>query len=43
MKNYVSPDMELVIVNITDVITTSNDVEEEVRGNTDINSSWIFS
>ena len=28
MKNYVSPKMELVLVNITDVITTSYDTSD---------------
>ena len=42
MKNYVSPRMELVIVNITDVITASNEELMKI-GDNEFSASSIFS
>ena len=38
MKNYISPEMEYVVVNITDVIATSYIINDN-----EIEASWIHS
>lgn len=38
MKTYVSPEVEFVVVNITDVIATSNLINDN-----EIKASWIHS
>lgn len=43
MKNYVSPEVELVVVNITDVITTSFVGGDEMKSDIEFEAKWLFS